>query len=489
MRLPRTRRQFLTTAGATGLGVSVAGCIGDDDGDDSTPSGDDSNGADDGDDSANGDDDPPGSDIDIEPTGDYEVAEPVTIDFLFSIGGNKGQVVSQMADQFSQMSDTITVEPIHEGDYGDTWNATLQGIRAEEPPEVVHLNANHTLQGWAENAYIPIENLLPDRLDQADFIPAVTDYYVFQDTLLGLPFSVSTIVAHYNVDAFDAAGLPTHPDDVSMETFDEYRSISQDVMSAGATPHGATWPNHNWFYESWFANQGADFVNNDNGRSAPATESLVTSDAGERLFEWILDMEAAEEYLHASGWGDARQGYVNEQSAILIDSSSNIQEMTQGAEHAGFQSEVGSIPSYDDWNGLIIGGGALFVPNGAHSDLELEAAAEFILWMSQPEQQAHFHSNTGYYPTSQDAIDILEDDGFYDENPQFWRAYQQLAETEPSSATQGAFIMNHGQIRDEMTDGFIRMLQGTPVDEALEIAKDGVDELLADGLERDPRAD
>lgn len=478
MRPSSTRRKFLTTTGATAVGVSVVGCLGDDDDGNG-------NGADDGD----GDDTDPGqTDVDVDVTGDYEVEEEVEIDFLFSIGGNKGQVVDQMATQFSNLSDTITVEAIHEGNYGDTWNATLQGIRADDPPEVVHLNANHTLQGWAENAYIPVENILPDRLDHDDFIPAVTDYYVFQDTLLGLPFSVSTIVAHFNSDAFEEAGLASHPDDITMETFEEYRNISQDVMDAGATPHGATWPNHNWFYESWFANQGADFVDNDNGRSAPAEEALVTEEPGQRLFDWIMEMENNEEYLHASGWGDARQGYVNEQAAILIDSSSNIQEMTEGASQAGFESRVGDIPAYDDWHGLIIGGGSLFVPQGVDG-VELQAAAEFLLWMSQPEQQAHFHSNTGYYPTSQEAVEILEEDGFYDENPQFWRAYQQLANTEESSATQGAFIMNHPQVRDEMTDAFTRMLQDTPVDEALEGAKAEIDDLLADGREDDPRAD
>ena len=459
----RSRRKFLTSTGAVALGMTVAGCTGG------------SGGGVDGD------------GLDIEPPGDFEVQEDVEIDFWYSIGGEKGEVVQGMASDFNEMSDSITVNAVHEGSYGDVWNSMLQGIRADDPPAVAHLNAVHTLQAWGEDAIIPVEQVLGDAMDHDDFIEAAGNYYVIDDELQGLPFAMSTVTAHYNVDAFEEAGLETDPESVPMDTFDDYRETSQALIDAGATSRGATWPNHNWFYESWFANLGQNFVNNDNGRSAPATESHLDSEASQRLFNWMIDMYDAGEMLHSEGWGDARQAYINEEVGILLDSSSNIAEMTEGAEEAGFESRVGTVPAYDEWHGLVIGGGSLFVPNGV-SDAELEAASEFLLWMAEPEQQAHFHSNTGYYPTSHEATNILEEEGFYEENPGFLRAYQQLAETENSTATAGPLMMDHGQVRDAVTEGMTRMLQGTPVEEGLESTKSEVDDIIAAAAEKDPRS-
>lgn len=461
-----SRRTFLGTAGAVVAGVTTAGCVGGDGGTD-TPT------------------DAELTDVNT-PSGDYEVEQEVEIDFFYSIGGRKGRVTEGLAQDFSERSNTITVNASHEGDYGDVWNATLQGIRGDDPPAVAHLNAGDTLEAIANDLHYPVEDVMGERLDQADFLDAAGSYYVWDDKLQGLPFAMSTVVAHYNADAFEEAGLPTHPDDVSMSTFEEYRNVSQQIMDAGAAPHGATWPNHGWFYESFIANQFADYVNNDNGRAAPATESLIAEPAGQRTFEWIKNMYDNDEYLLSGGWGDARQGYVNEEAAILLDSSSNVVEMKDGADNAGFESRIGRVPAYEEWNGLVIGGGALFVPRGI-PDIELEAAAEFLLWMAEPEQQARFHSETGYYPTSKEAEQMLIDDGTYEERPGLQRAFGSLKETESGSPTAGAFMLNHGQVRDESVNGADRIFQGTSVEDALAETKSAQDDLLESALEKDPR--
>jgi sn-glycerol 3-phosphate transport system substrate-binding protein len=478
-----SRRRFLGTTGSIITGVALAGCIGGDGPDTSNSTEDDSN-TDTADNNTQAED-PRLTDIDT-PGGDYEVDENVEIDFYYAIGGRKGRVTENLAKEFSELSDTITVNPSHEGDYEDTWNSTLQGIRGDDPPAVAHINAGDTLEAIANNVHIPVEDVMGDRRNEEDFLDAAGSYYVWNDKLQGLPFAMSTVVAHYNADLFEEAGLPTDPEEVSMSTFEDYRRISQQIMEETDAPSGATWPNHGWFYESFIANQYANYINNDNGRSAPATESLIAEDAGQRMYEWIKNMYDNDEYLLSGGWGDARQGYVNEQAAILLDSSSNIVEMKEGADNAGFDSRIGRVPGYEEWNGLVIGGGALFVINGI-PDREIEAAAEFLLWMAEPAQQARFHQETGYYPVSKEAEQMLIDDGTYDDQPGLQRAFNSLQETREGPQTAGAFMLNHGQVRDASVNCADRVFQGVAVSDALDQTKVAQDELLQDALERDPR--
>lgn len=48
--------------------------------------------------------------------------------------------------------------------------------------------------------------------------------------------------------------------------------------------------------EQFFANQGAEYVDNGNGRTAAATQSLVNEEAGVKTLEWwkgLIDSQAA----------------------------------------------------------------------------------------------------------------------------------------------------------------------------------------------------
>lgn len=433
-------------------------------------------------------DDDPSDQVDQDSLGEGETSEEVELDFWLAIGAE--DLVQDMADDFSSQSDTIDVNVTQEGDYNEVYNGTQQAQTAGDPPHIVQLNAVHTLPATAEGVIVPVGELLGDRLDTDDFVDAVGNYYLHweDDTLLGLPFAVSTVTCSYNVTAFEEAGLEADPDSVPLETFDDWRTTSEALVDEADFPQAVTWPTLGWFYESFMSMQGQEFLNNDNGRASPATESLLDSDAVEEIYAWNQDLYENDYYLNSSGWGDARQAFLNEESAVLLDSSSNLAAMAEGAEEAGFEHEVGSVPYHDDRDGegLIIGGGSLFVPTGL-DDAELQATAEFLLWLSEPEQQARWHMETGYYPTSLEAESIAENEGFYDEYPQFQRAFQQLTDRPETTATAGALTYDHGEVRDELDNGLDRLLGGDPLDDVLETMKEDVDAVLDRASADDPR--
>ena len=54
------------------------------------------------------------------------------------------------------------------------------------------------------------------------------------------------------------------------------------------------------------------------------------------------------------------------------------------------------------------------------------AAWEFVKWWISPEQAAFWSQNTGYFPVRNSSIDLLTQQGYYRERPQFKTTIDQL---------------------------------------------------------------
>ncbi|WP_225871852.1 extracellular solute-binding protein [Halosegnis rubeus] len=426
--------------------------------------------------------------INFENLGNREASENVELEFWISIGAE--DLVQGIVDRFNEQSDSITVSVSNQGNYNEVWNQTQQAQTAGSPPGIVHLNAVSTLPAWAEDVVIPAEDLIGPEIDRSNFVSAVSNYYVIDDTLLGLPFGVSTVACSYNRSAFEQAGLASHPDDVELTTFDDWQTAADAVMAETEMSSGVTWPQIGWFYETFFATQGQNVVNNENGRASPATASYFDSDAARRMYEWNSSMYESNRYQLSADWSEARQAFLSGQVAVQMDSSAALAALSGGAREAGFEHGVGTVPSAttDGREGPIIGGGALFVPTGIDG-AKLKAAAELMLWLSQPEQQAEWHMSTGYYPLSREAITIAEEQGFYEESPQFRRAFEQFASRPETPATAGAFTYDHGEMRTEIVNGLDRLYGGNSVEDVVSSTKSNVDDVLARASDADPRSE
>jgi sn-glycerol 3-phosphate transport system substrate-binding protein len=444
------RRAFLASAGATGA-VLVAGCAsqGGDTGGDGGESG-----ADTGDGSGDG-----GA-----TTGDTGGESSTTIKFWHAMGGDLGKFVNTLAGEFSEQTDGVTVEATQKGSYRETLNATTSAVQAGNPPAVAQIFEIGTQLAIDSGAFTPVEEIIPsDRIDYDQYLDSVLNYYRVDGKLNSMPFNSSNAIFYYNKDAFAEAGLdPENPP----TTFDGVTEAATTLTDAGVVEQGTTWPNHSWFVEQWFAEQGQPFVNNENGRAGRATETYFESDAARNVFEWWTDLYEQDQYLNPGieAWGEAQQAFLTGKTGILGYSTSSIAPMKTGAQENGFELGTMMLPVPEgNRNGVVIGGASLWVPSGL-SDAEEDAAAEFLLWLSEPEQQARWHRNTGYFPVREEAISQLESDGFYDENPNFMTAIEQLRQTEDSPATRGALMGAFRKVRTIVEEGYVSMVQQDDID-------------------------
>ncbi|NEU57771.1 ABC transporter substrate-binding protein [Halorussus sp. MSC15.2] len=433
------RRTFISTAGATGAAL-LAGCTGGGDGD--------------GTDTSSGG-------TTVGSSGDGSAA--TTIKFWHAMGGDLGKFIDTLVSDFESQSDGISVEATKKGNYRETLNATTSAVQAGNPPAIAQIFEIGTQLALDSDVFTPVEDIIPSgRINYDNYLDSVLNYYRIDGKLHSMPLNSSNAIFYYNKDAFEQAGLdPENPP----TTYRGVLDAAETLTGAGAVDKGVTWPNHSWFVEQWFAEQDQLLVNEENGRSGRATKSFFESDAAKRTFDWWTNLYEQGQYLNPGieAWSEAQQAFLTQKTAMLGYSTSSIAPMKKGAKKNGFELGTMKLPVPEGQrNGVVIGGASLWVPSGL-SQAKQEAAAEFLLWLNEPEQQTRWHKNTGYFPVRKESISQLESEGFYEENPNFRTAIDQLRQTNDSSATRGALVGSFTKVRTLVEEGYVNMIQSDDV--------------------------
>jgi sn-glycerol 3-phosphate transport system substrate-binding protein len=137
------------------------------------------------------------------------------------------------------------------------------------------------------------------------------------------------------------------------------------------------------------------------------------------------------------------------------------------------------IPHSDssERNGVVIGGAALWLMDSG-DDAQNAAAWQFMKFMAAPEQQISWHTGSGYFPVRVDLQDNAELNTFWDENPNFRTAIEQLGTTQttladgsPNYAVLGGRSGPSPAIRQIIVETYSRVLDdGLSPQEALDEA-------------------
>ncbi|WP_049915441.1 ABC transporter substrate-binding protein [Haloferax mucosum] len=439
-----TRRTFIRTVGAAGI-AGLAGCS--QGGQEQTQD--------------SGGESGSGGSTETGTTAGSGSSGTTTIKFWHAMGGDIGKLIDSLANEFEQQADGISVEATQKGSYRETLNATTSAVQAGNPPAISQIFEIGTQLAIDSGVFAPIEDIIPeDKVDFDNYLDSVLNYYRIDGKLHSMPFNSSNAIFYYNKNAFEEAGLdPESPP----TTYQGVMDASIELTDAGVVDKGTTWPNHSWFVEQWFAEQNQPFVNNNNGRDGRATEAHFESDASKNIFDWWTDLYEKGQYLNPGieAWSEAQQAFLTQKTGMLGYSTSSIAPMTDGAKKNGFELGTMRLPTPGGKRqGVVIGGASLWAPKSV-SDEKKAAAGEFLAWLTKPEQQKRWHTNTGYFPVRKEAISQLEDDGFYEENPNFRTAIDQLRETKDSPATRGALMGTFTKVRTTVEEGYVNMIQNS----------------------------
>ena len=372
------------------------------------------------------------------------------VNFWHAMGGQLGETTDKFATDFNARQDACQINSIYKGNYTETMTSAIAAFRAKEQPHIVQVFEVGTATMMAaegKGAVIPVWKLMEDAgiaFDQSIYLPAVISYYTdTENRLLSLPSNSSTPVLWFNKTKLDELGIavPT--------TWDELEAAAAKAKEAGVSaPLSFGW--QSWVQiENYSAWHNVEIGTKENGFAGLDTELSINNDKVVGHIDRIARMSKAGTFKYGGRRGDSRGMFVNGESIFWLNSS---------AYYGGFKNDIkdwefgqAMLPldsaAADKPQNSIIGGATLWVLAG-HTPEQYKCVAQYFQFLSEPEQQASWHQQTGYVPITTAAYELSKKQGFYESNPGTDTAIKQLSLNTPTPNSKGLRFGNFVQIRD-----------------------------------------
>jgi len=375
-------------------------------------------------------------------------AGDVTVTFWHEMKGNNGDALNALVAKFNAAhAGKITVKPVFEGNYDDAVTKYKAAVQAKQTPSLIQVY--DVGSGFLSDSgqTIPVQSFADeDHFSLDDLQPAIKGYYSKNGKLQSMPFNSSVPLLYINATAFKKAGLdPTKPP----TTLDEIRSDAQKLKSSGAVKYPFNAAIYGWYFEQLTAEAGKPYCNNDNGRTARATD--VTFDDPEQIqfLSWWKGMLADGLASNTGRNTDDAQAAFKSGTIGMGFESTGVLGGYLAAAGSKFQVATAPFPKVQssDAGGPIIGGASLWIDGPGHSAAEQRAAWEFVKFLVQPENAAYWHTKTGYFPVTKAALDQPVDKAWVAQKPQFQTAIDELKSSPSTTATQGCLLGSLPQVR------------------------------------------
>jgi sn-glycerol 3-phosphate transport system substrate-binding protein len=373
------------------------------------------------------------------PTGALDAATgPVEITFWHGMNDVLEDSLIELTDAYNASQGKVKVSLQNQTGYDAAIDKYIQSS-PDARPDMIQF-PEYGLQTFAQSdTLIPIGACIADSgFDTSPFLDRAIDAYTFQGVQWAMPFNVSNPVLYYLRPKFEAAGLDP---DVSPITLEDLRSASQQIVDADAATYGwvvdsGTNSGGGWFLEQWFARAGEPYADNDNGRSAPATEVLFDSAAGVELMTFLQDMINDGLAVTVGDNASGQDTFLKlidpaADGAMTIGSSASLGGVLaaiDGGLAPGLTAAdvgIGPMPGPSPEPGVNLGGASLWIVDGK-GDEKAAAAWDYITYLITAGAQSQWAAQTGYVPVRSDALDIEPLLTTYADDPRFRVAYDQM---------------------------------------------------------------
>lgn len=374
--------------------------------------------------------------------------DPVTITFWHAMSGARLEPVNALVEKFNATHPNITVNATFTGRYEETLNKAITAAKAGNPPNIIQTYEVGTQMMWDSPYIVPVQDIAePGEVDWADYLSVVRRYYSNREgKLVSMPFNSSTEILYYNKDMFRKAGLdPTNPP----ATYAELDEMGRKLIESGAADNAITfgWPT--WTFEQSHYWTDSLYVNNGNGREARATKVLFNKETGLKIMQAWADWEDEGILIYGGREYEPDAAFIAQRVAMLAQSTSHAKDIVETAPF-----DLGTTflprPEWADRGGTTIGGASLYIFKDDQE--KMDAAWEFVKWLSSPENAIYWHKQTGYFPIRYTALQKLMTEGWFSEHPNFLTAFLQVLTAKRTNATAGAIVGRFPQIRDIVDD-------------------------------------
>lgn len=425
---------------------------------------------------------------------------PCDIEVWVIFGDHRFDWTVDAADRFNTLYPQYNIVIENPGNYTQIVdNYTLIREEGGDYPEIVQVQDIQQQFAFDSGFFVLFEDVLGDREEVLgipanldDIISGFNPYYTLDGVLASFAWNSSTPIAYHNMDLWREAGLEEPP-----VTWQELRAACEGLrpmIESGELEACASWPFTGWFVEQWMAQQNQTWVNNGNGREGRATEVILDSPGMIAVAEFYLDMVEQDFYLFPSpDYFGSLQLFNQGEVAVTMASSADARFMDDAAAEAGIDMQTSLMIYNGDaeggWNGNPVAGASMWISNGLETEVE-DGALAFLLWLSNTENSASWHTASGYVPVRNSSVELLrnledgnqlfwdrdqqtrvdiEVENWFETNPNFLTASRQLSEGEVTVGTLGPVFGTFSETRTIIQETMERIV-AEELDPATELA-------------------
>ena len=340
------------------------------------------------------------------------------------------ETLEQAASEYNASQDRVRVSVEAQGTYPELLKKYEDSLGDPAGLPDVIFSEDTTLQFMVDSgSVIPASDCIAADPDAAEFYddllePIATSYTV-GERLWAAAYGVSMPIMYVNNDHLRAAGLST---DDYPGTLAEVRAAAEELKAANIADLEApvVMQLYGWYPENWLTGAQQLIVDEDNGRSALATESEFDNETTTEIVEWMDQMEAdglLKAYPYSS---DITQFLAmgNGSASILIDGSRAITavdavvgggsagEIPEGGsidpdQVAGLDVNVAPVPGVDEPGQGAVWGSAAFLVAG-EDDAKVAAGWEFLQYFNSTPVQTQWLLKGSYLPVTEAVQDAPE---------------------------------------------------------------------------------
>lgn len=369
-----------------------------------------------------------------------------------AMGGQLGQTLQGLVDQFNASQSQYAVDAVYKGTYPEVLTATIAAWRAGKAPSIAQVfdvgTADMLAAGEAVLDVWKLAEKTGIKIDAAKYIPAVRGYYGVAGGKMGAqPFNSSTAVMWINNDAFEKAGLdPSKPPRTWPEVMAAARAIK--AKQAAEIPVMTAWPT--WVhFEQFAAIHNVEFATLGDGFNGWKPRLMTNSAPFVKNLQTLLTMQKEGLFQYQGRDGKPSPIFYAGRAAITFDSSGIYGQLKSSAK---FKFTPGFLPYHPSIIkqpiNSIIGGAALWPMTAPHrTDAEYRAVAAFFNFLAEPKNDAHWAEATGYVPVTHAGSALMKQQGFYAKDPGTAVAVEQLTRGTPTQFSRGIRLGGMPQIR------------------------------------------
>ena len=343
--------------------------------------------------------------------------EKQTLQVWYAVSGTSGEKFLSMSKAFDESNDLVDLELSYSGGSADTATKVSAALLTNTQPDVALMYAGPLYTG-GRNDYAMEELMKREGFDMDDIFPGMLDYCTYMGQgICAVPFGISTQVMYYNKTLLEKAGVDmTNPPKTWQEFYDLCADLLTKLGGEGKDFTAFDVSDAPWLFKSMLKQNGCEIVvQGEDGKIQPVYNNEAALEVTDFWYSLVTSG------IMAAGEHDNAENRFLSGNCAFIAATSNRISRWRGAT----EFELGAIEMpFFKTQSLALGGNVMVILTD--DPQKVEAAWEYISYLTSAEKNAEFALATGYLPIRKSELDNADIQKALSENELYAIAFKQL---------------------------------------------------------------